>query len=54
MSDCVHEQTPSQSDAELRESSQRLSEDPVARLAAVTAPTADIEQMLAEIERGRR
>jgi hypothetical protein len=27
--------------------------DPVAGLAALSAPTADIEQMLAEIERGR-
>jgi hypothetical protein len=28
--------------------------DPVARLAALDAPTADIEQMLSEIEAGRR
>ncbi len=28
-------------------------EDPVARLAALGAPTADIDQMLAEIESGR-
>lgn len=28
--------------------------DPVARLAALDAPTADLEQMLAEIEAGRR
>ena len=28
--------------------------DPVARLASLEAPTADIEQMLAEIEAGRR
>jgi len=28
-------------------------QDPVAGLAALSAPTADIEQMLAEIERGR-
>ncbi len=27
--------------------------DPVARLSALSAPTADIDQMLAEIERGR-
>ena len=28
-------------------------EDPVARLASLGAPTADVEQMLAEIEAGR-
>lgn len=28
--------------------------DPLARMAALAAPTADIEQMLAEIESGRR
>ena len=28
-------------------------EDPVARLASLWAPTADVEQMLAEIEAGR-
>jgi hypothetical protein len=28
--------------------------DPLARLASLNAPTADIEQMLAEIEAGRR
>lgn len=28
--------------------------DPLARMAALGAPTADIEQMLAEIESGRR
>ena len=28
--------------------------DPVARLAAMNEPTGDIEQMLAEIDRGRR
>jgi hypothetical protein len=28
--------------------------DPLARLAALNGPTADIEQMLAEIEAGRR
>jgi len=28
--------------------------DPLARLAALNAPTADIEQMLSEIEAGRR
>jgi hypothetical protein len=27
--------------------------DPLARLAALSAPTADMDQMLAEIERGR-
>ena len=68
---------PSELDAQLRKSSQRLGistgefvrralrksvlqpdsdappNDPVAGLAALSAPTADIEQMLAEIERGR-
>jgi hypothetical protein len=68
---------PSELDAELRKSSQRLGistgefvrralrkslaqftsasqhDDPVAKLAALSAPTGDIDQMLAEIERGR-
>ena len=34
-------------------SDQKTSPDPVARLAALKGPTADIEQMLAEIEAGR-
>ena len=34
-------------------SDQKTSPDPVARLAALNGPTADIEQMLAEIEAGR-
>ena len=32
----------------------RLSADPVARLASLGGPTGDIDQMLAEIEAGRR
>lgn len=32
---------------------QKPVEDPVARLASLGAPTADVEQMLAEIEAGR-
>jgi hypothetical protein len=35
-------------------SADRSGTDPVARLAAIKAPTPDIEQMLAEIEAGRR
>ena len=31
----------------------RSADDPVARLAQLDAPTADIDQMLAEIEAGR-
>jgi metal-responsive CopG/Arc/MetJ family transcriptional regulator len=68
---------PSELDAQLRKSSQRLGistgefvrqalrksishqtsddrqDDPVAKLAALSAPTGDIDQMLAEIEQGR-
>ena len=32
----------------------RIADDPVARLVALDAPTADIDQMLAEIDSGRR
>lgn len=35
-------------------SDNRTTPDPLARLASLGAPTADIEQMLAEIEAGRR
>ena len=33
---------------------ERLTVDPVARLASLGGPTGDIDQMLAEIEAGRR
>ncbi len=35
-------------------SQEKATPDPVAKLAALNAPTGDIEQMLAEIEAGRR